>query len=261
MLLALFALARRRWRASGASEAPPEPRTPPPPNSAVAAALEAVRARLKALTTELRLPVTPKLVAVSKTKPAETVREAYDAGQRIFGENYVQEMMDKAPLLPPDCQWHFIGHLQSNKAKHIVTLPNLACVESVDSVKIADALDKACSMSGRKKPLSVFVQVNSSGEESKYGVEPADALELVQHIRSKCKRLRCEGLMTIGALDYSPSPVCLERMLACRKEVAEGLGVPEASLALSMGMSADYEQAIRMGSTSVRIGSTIFGKR
>ncbi|KAJ1617410.1 hypothetical protein T492DRAFT_605475 [Pavlovales sp. CCMP2436] len=199
------------------------------------------------------------LVAVSKTKPAEVVREAYDAGQRVFGENYVQEMMDKAPLLPADCKWHFVGHLQSNKAKHIASLPNLACVESVDSVKIADALDKACAT--RKKPLSVYVQVNSSGEESKYGVAPADAAELYAHIRTKCKRLRCAGLMTIGALDYSPNPACFERMLACRKEVAVALRLPEEGIGLSMGMSGDYESAIRAGSTSVRVGSTIFGKR
>jgi hypothetical protein len=256
-------LAHRRVASTDKPSAPAVSAASPPPApapaGAVGAALAAVRARIAAIAAELKLRAEPTLVAVSKTKPAADVREAYDAGQRVFGENYVQEMMDKAPLLPADCRWHFIGHLQSNKAKHICNLPNLACVESVDSIKIADALDKGCAT--RKGPLSVYVQVNSSGEESKYGVDPSEALELVRHIRTKCRRLRCDGLMTIGALDYSPNPACLSRMVALRKAVAEGLALPEASLGLSMGMSADYEQAIRMGSTSVRVGSTIFGKR
>lgn len=233
--------------------------TPAAPPGSIAAALADVRARIAALTAELGRARPPLLVAVSKTKPAELLREAYDAGQRTFGENYVQELVDKAPELPADCAWHFIGHLQSNKARVLCAVPNLARVESVDSEKIANALDKACA--ARAQPLSVLVQVNSSGEDSKYGIEPARAAALVRHVRERCPHLRCDGLMTIGALDYSPSPECLRRMLACRAAVASELGLDEASLELSMGMSADYESAIRLGSTSVRVGSTIFGAR
>ncbi len=137
-------------------------------------------------------------MAVSKTKPAEIVREAYDAGLRDFGENYVQELIDKAPALPSDAQWRFIGHLQSNKAKALVqAVPNLAAVETVDSEKLASKLDAAVGGAGRP-PLPVLIQVNTSGEETKYGVEPQECLPLARHIVDNCPNLVFRGLMTIG---------------------------------------------------------------
>ncbi|KAK9845726.1 hypothetical protein WJX81_000672 [Elliptochloris bilobata] len=202
-----------------------------------------------------------RLVAVSKTKPVEALREAYDAGQKVLGENYVQELLDKASQLPDDIQWHFIGHLQSNKAKALIEgVPNLAMVETVDSMKLANKLDAAVGGSGRP-PLPVLVQVNTSGEESKYGVAPGEATALARHVAGECSHLRLAGLMTIGQPDYSSRPENFECLRRCRGDVAAVLSLREDDLELSMGMSGDFEQAVEMGSSSVRIGSTIFGAR
>lgn len=204
----------------------------------------------------------PRLVAVSKTKPISAVQEAYDAGHRDFGENYVQELLEKAPALPSDVRWHFIGHLQTNKAKALVDgVPSLAMVETIDSEKLASKLDAAIAAGGRSA-LPVFVQVNTSGEESKYGVEPGNTtVELARHISESCPHLHFAGLMTIGMRDYSSRPENFECLSKCRKEVAQALGLNETDIELSMGMSGDFEQAIEMGSTNVRVGSTIFGAR
>lgn len=202
-----------------------------------------------------------RVVAVSKTKPVSLIREVYDAGHRHFGENYVQELLDKAPELPTDIQWHFVGHLQSNKAKAVIAgVPSLYMVESVDSSKVANYLDRAVSSIGRN-PLKVLVQVNTSGEESKYGVEPSECVELAKHVKFQCPNLEFSGLMTIGMLDYSSKPENFEALSGCRIEVCKALGISEDQCELSMGMSGDFEQAIEMGSTNVRIGSTIFGAR
>jgi pyridoxal phosphate enzyme (YggS family) len=194
-----------------------------------------------------------------------------------FGENYVQELHEKAELLPQSIKWHFIGGLQSNKCKQLAErIPNLWCVSSVDSVKKANELEK-----GRKALLSsssntakegaevlrVMVQVNTSGEASKSGVEPKDALELCKHIKEQCSHLKLSGLMTIGAIARSQETTPenenedFETLRRVRDEVAEGLGIEKSELELSMGMSADFEGAIKQGSDEVRIGSTIFGER
>lgn len=202
-----------------------------------------------------------RVVAVSKTKPVSLIREAYDAGHRHFGENYVQELLDKAPQLPADIQWHFVGHLQSNKAKTILSgVPNLYMVESVDSTKIANHLNSAVASLGRP-PLKVLVQVNTSGEESKYGVEPSECVQLAKHVKLQCRNLEFSGLMTIGMLDYSSRPENFESLSVCRTEVCKALEILDDQCELSMGMSGDFEEAIEMGSTNVRIGSTIFGAR
>ncbi|GIM16991.1 hypothetical protein Vretimale_19549 [Volvox reticuliferus] len=149
----------------------------------VAIALQDVISRMKRASEGAGRTQPVRLVAVSKTKPVEALQEAYDAGQRVFGENYVQEMLDKAPALPSDIQWHFIGHLQSNKVKAIVeNVPNLAMVETVDSTKLADKLNRAVDLAGRTEPLAVMVQVNTSGEESKFGLEPGECVALAKHI-------------------------------------------------------------------------------
>ncbi|XP_043692643.1 pyridoxal phosphate homeostasis protein-like [Telopea speciosissima] len=202
-----------------------------------------------------------KVVAVSKTKSVSVIRQVYDAGHRCFGENYVQEIVEKAPQLPDDIDWHFIGHLQSNKVKVLLSaVPNLAMVESVDDEKIANYLDRRVANIGRK-PLKVMVQVNSSGEASKSGVEPSGCVELAKHIKLGCPNLEFSGLMTIGMLDYTSTPENFKTMSNCRLEVCKALGIAEENCDLSMGMSGDFEQAIEMGSTNVRIGSTIFGAR
>ncbi|KAK2970940.1 hypothetical protein RJ640_004732 [Escallonia rubra] len=202
-----------------------------------------------------------RVVAVGKTKPSSLVRQVYDAGHRCFGENYVQEIIDKAPQLPEDIEWHFIGHLQSNKVKSLLAaVPNLAMVEGVDNGKIASYLDRAVSSLGRK-PLKVLVQVNTSGEASKSGIEPSGCVELVKHVKLECRNLEFSGLMTIGMPDYTSTPENFRMLSSCRSEICRALGMEEHKCELSMGMSGDYEQAIELGSTNVRIGSTIFGPR
>eukprot|EP00775_Hariotina_reticulata_P006934 gene6934-7152_t len=180
----------------------------------------------------------------------------------MFGENYVQELLDKAPLLPADIQWHFIGHLQSNKVKALLEgVANLSMVETVDSSKLADRLNRIAEGLSRPSKLSVMIQVNTSGEETKYGCDPSEVVGLAQHVTQHCPALNLAGLMTIGQPDYTSRPENFTCLAECRLRVAEALGVPESSLELSMGMSGDFEQAIEMGSTNIRVGSTIFGAR
>ncbi|XP_072996859.1 uncharacterized protein [Typha latifolia] len=230
--------------------------------AAAAAALRSVLSRAhQAAERAGRRPEMVRIVAVSKTKPVAVVRGVYDAGHRCFGENYVQELLDKAPQLPMDIEWHFIGNLQSNKVKSLLAgVPNLDMVESVDDEKIANRLDSVVASLGRK-PLKVLVQVNTSGEESKYGVDPSGCVELAKHVKMGCPNLVFSGLMTIGMLDYSSTPENFRTLAKCRTEVCKELGISEEQCELSMGMSADFEQAIEMGSTNVRVGSTIFGAR
>ncbi|QDZ20149.1 pyridoxal phosphate enzyme [Chloropicon primus] len=227
----------------------------------VAEGIKDVRRRIEAAA-ERSGNKAPRLVAVGKTKPLEMVLEAYHQGHRYFGENYVQEIVEKAASAPEDIHWHFIGHLQSNKAKALLQgVPNLSVLETVDTAKLADRLNRICGELGRDKPLGVMVQVNTSGEESKHGVEPAEATVLAAHITEKCPNLKLAGFMTIGMPDYTSKPenfVCLKD---CRRRAAEQLGMDEAELELSMGMSGDFEAAIEMGSTNIRVGSTIFGAR
>ncbi|XAR53804.1 hypothetical protein NMG60_11022489 [Bertholletia excelsa] len=202
-----------------------------------------------------------RIVAVSKTKPVFLIRQVYDAGHRCFGENYVQEMVEKAPQLPEDIEWHFIGNLQSNKVKPLLTgVPNLAIVETVDDEKIANRLNHVVGDIGRN-PLKVLVQVNTSGETSKSGVHPSGCVELAKHVSLACPNLEFCGLMTIGMPDYTSTPENFKTLANCRTEVCKALGIAEEQCELSMGMSGDFELAVEMGSTNVRIGSTIFGAR
>lgn len=133
-------------------------------------------------------------------------------------------------------------------------------VETVDSKKLADRLDRA-SEGARASPLPVMVQVNTSGEETKYGVDPEACVDMAKHIVDNCPHLRLAGLMTIGMPDYTSTPQNFETLVDCRQQVCDALSLPVDSLELSMGMSGDFEQAIAMGSTNLRVGSTIFGAR
>ena len=199
-----------------------------------------------------------QLVCVSKTKPAENIQTLYDAGLRVFGENYFQELLTKAEVLPKDIKWHFIGHLQSTKAMKLVkSVPNLSVVETVDSLKLAMKLDAAC-VSAKREPLKIYIQVDTSGEDTKSGVDQEELIELVTNIRDNCPLLIVAGLMTIGAPnDFT----CFDRLSSSRILVSQALGIDPTQLALSMGMSGDYVEAIERGSTNVRVGSTIFGAR
>jgi len=203
------------------------------------------------------------LVAVSKTKPVELLRECYDAGHRAFGENYVQEIVAKAPQMPADTVWHFIGSLQSNKAKELVRgVPALAVLETLDSVKLADLLEKAVAglSPPRAAPLGVMLQVNTSPwEGTKSGVAMGDDLvALARHVQSACPSLRLVGLMTIGE---PGNAACFASLVESRAALTSALELPSDGLRLSMGMSADFETAIAAGSDSVRVGSSIFGAR
>uniref|UniRef100_A0A1E1XA47 Pyridoxal phosphate homeostasis protein n=1 Tax=Amblyomma aureolatum TaxID=187763 RepID=A0A1E1XA47_9ACAR len=232
----------------------------------VVRSLQLVREKIAAAAAGLPGP-TPRLVAVSKTKPKELVIAAYNEGQRNFGENYIQELLDKAnsPEILRDCpqiKWHFIGRLQSNKVAKLPKIPNLFMAETLESQKTASALNNAWTSSGLP-PLNVMVQVNTSGEEQKNGIEPGDASQLVKFLMKECPSLKFAGLMTIGMAEHDntgPNPdfVCLAK---CREQVCNELGLKVSDVELSMGMSADFEEAIRMGSTNVRVGSTIFGQR
>mmetsp|Transcript_12490 Transcript_12490/g.23438 ORF Transcript_12490/g.23438 Transcript_12490/m.23438 type:complete len:384 (+) Transcript_12490:21-1172(+) len=263
--------------------------SPTKANDEIATNIAHVKSKIQTTLQECnRSPDSVRLVAVSKTKPVEMLMEAYQAGQRHFGENYAQELMQKAEEMPNDVQWHFIGPLQSNKAGPLVKslgLKKLVCVESVSSMKLAQKLDHAVQawldqhqeqqqpqqkdekegesgiavLSDKEKKLGIYLQVNTSGEDTKSGVSnEKECADLAKEIVASCPNLRIDGLMTIGAPgDFS----CFDVLVECRKSVADVLSVDVDSLELSMGMSGDYVEAIQRGATSVRVGSTIFGAR
>ncbi|OJJ46378.1 hypothetical protein ASPZODRAFT_16147 [Penicilliopsis zonata CBS 506.65] len=245
--------------------------------------LAAVSARVSAASTTTTLPRASspshpvRLVAVSKLKPASDVLALYTASPTPhlhFGENYLQELLEKSRLLPPGIRWHFIGGLQSNKCVTLARdVRGLWAVESVDTEKKASLLDKGWgerdnTLEGENR-LRIFVQVNTSGEESKAGVDPAAAPLLCRFIREKCPRLKLQGLMTIGAIARSraTTPETENEDFLCLRETRDrviadlALTGDDAVLELSMGMSQDFEGAITLGSDEVRVGTTIFGDR
>ena len=224
----------------------------------------------KIVKASLKLPYTPRLIAVTKTKPVEMVLHAYHNGQRHFGENYVQELVEKShhPLLVnlKDIKWHFIGHLQRNKCNNVISCPNLWAVETVDSERLANILDaswgRKYSATGQK--LRVFVQVNTSGETAKHGSSSDEINTLVKCIIEQYTNLEFVGLMTIGKIghDYSTGPnPDFDHLVDTRRKLCQDLSLDMNTVELSMGMSSDFEQAIDAGSTNVRIGSVIFGAR
>ena len=211
-----------------------------------------------------------RLIAVSKLKPANDILALHSAPHNHldFGENYAQELTEKASLLPRTIRWHMIGALQTNKCKPLAEqVSNLYCVSSVDTAKKADALEKGraalAEREGVSDKLRVLVQVNTSGEAEKSGVEPTEAAGLCQHVREKCPHLVLGGLMTIGAIARSRESTAETENEDFEKlrEVRDALGKEGEGLELSMGMSADFEAAIRQGSAEVRVGTGIFGTR
>ena len=197
-----------------------------------------------------------KLIAVSKRHSVEAIRAAYAAGQRDFGENYVQELLDKAQQLSEltDIVWHMIGHLQSNKARHVAPLAH--AVHTVSSVSLALELGKRAR--GRSAALRTLVEVNVSGEESKSGCTPTELPQVLEAIEAE-PSLQLAGLMTMPPFDEDPALTRphFEHLRGLREEHGGALRLPE----LSMGMSHDMEVAIAAGSTMVRIGTAIFGER
>lgn len=208
----------------------------------------------------------PRLVAVSKRKSVLMIKRAYDEGQRHFGESYVKELLTKAKdvelqKLCPDIKWHFVGHLQKNKISQLLYCPQLFMVETISSYVIADSYQRKLKEGFE---IDILIQVNTSKEENKGGIEPEQCANFAAHIRDQCKKLKLKGLMTIGrnGHDFSMGPnPDFDCLVECGKKVSERLQIPESELELSMGMSADFKEAIIAGSTNVRIGSTIFGPR
>ncbi len=208
------------------------------------------------------LPAHVSLVAVSKTFDADAVREAYAAGQRDFGENKVQELRSKAEACAdlPGIRWHFIGHLQSNKVKDVLRVANLVMIHSVDRLKIAEMLNQQLSIENRR--LEVLIQVNVSGEESKYGCAPEDTGYLVRAIAA-LPQLRIKGFMTIGKLGGTPwqTRQCFRSLRQVAAEITEAKIPSVGTQVLSMGMTSDFGIALEEGSTLIRVGQAIFGQR
>ena len=205
-----------------------------------------------------REPAAVRLIAVSKTKPASMVDEAAAAGQLLFGENYVQEFTVKAMEVGYPVEWHFIGHLQSNKVKFIAGL--VAMIHSVDRLSLAEEIDRQWQRIG--KVCDILIQVNVSGEATKSGTTSAEAEALVRQV-ALLPNVRICGLMTMPPFFDDPEearPYFHELKLLA--EEIESLAIPSASMQeLSMGMSGDFEVAIEEGATLVRIGSALFGSR
>jgi pyridoxal phosphate enzyme (YggS family) len=213
----------------------------------VAAGLAGVHARISAACARARRdPASVRLIAVSKTKPLAMLQEAVAAGQRIFGENYAQELREKAEALP-GVEWHFIGALQTNKAKLVVG--RAALIHTCDRLALAQELSKRAKAAAIVQ--RVLLEVNVGGEPQKAGVLPAEAPRLLDEVRA-LPVLACEGLMCIPPAEGDP-----RAHFRALRALASALGLAQ----LSMGMSADYEAAIEEGATLVRVGTAIFGER
>lgn len=216
--------------------------------------LKNVRERMaKALERAGRANDSARLIAVSKTFPVEDINTAYGFGQRVFGENRVQELSEKAPKLPLDCEWHLIGHLQQNKVR--AALEHSSWIHSIDSLSLLKRVETIAKETGRSPKL--LLEVNISGEESKFGLKPAE----VAGVLDSCRTPLCVGLMTVAPFEASETE--LHKIFAGLRELRDdvekqsGLALPE----LSMGMSGDFEIALAEGATMVRVGSAIFGHR
>lgn len=206
-----------------------------------------------------RLPQGVRLVAVSKFHPVERLREAYDAGHRLFGENRVQELVAKAPQLPGDVEWHFIGHLQRNKVRQL--LPHVAMIHSVHSVELLRLIDKEAARIDRT--IDVLVELHVAQELTKSGFAPDEALrEITPELVSSLANVRLRGVMTMATFTDDMEQVEREFTLAQAtfEQLKDGLQLPSFDQ-LSMGMSDDWPVAVRHGSTMVRIGTDIFGPR
>jgi pyridoxal phosphate enzyme (YggS family) len=200
-----------------------------------------------------QLPNHVTLVAVSKTKPVTDLMEAYKAGQRIFGENYVQELVEKHEALPKDIQWHFIGHLQSRKVKLIAPFVNL--IHGVDSLKLLEEINKQALKNNRI--IDCLLQIHIAEEETKFGLNNDELADLlVSESFKNFKNINIVGLM--GMATFTENQIQIKKEFEHLKSIFDQL---KNLKTLSMGMSGDYQLAIECGSTMVRIGSSIFGGR
>jgi pyridoxal phosphate enzyme (YggS family) len=201
------------------------------------------------------------LIAVSKTKPVADIQDLYNQGQRIFGENYVQELIEKQPQLPADIQWHFIGHLQSNKVKYIA--PFVHTIHAIDSLKLLVEIEKQASKFNRK--INCLLQLHVAIEETKFGLNEIELLALINEIEQhQFKFINIIGLMAMASNTDDTNKIEAEflQVQSIFNQIKNKLSAIQNSFnELSMGMSSDYKIATQCGSTMVRIGSLLFGER
>ena len=199
-----------------------------------------------------------KLIAVSKTKPVSLLQEAYDCGCRDFGENHVQEIVEKYDKLPKDIRWHMIGHLQKNKVKYIID--KVCMIHSVDSYDLAEEISKRAVKAGITMPI--LVEINTGGEISKSGISPDNAVEMVRSL-SRLPGIEIQGLMTVPPIAHIPEDnrpffrMLYKLSVDINEQKIDNIKMGE----LSMGMSGDYQTAIEENATFVRVGTAIFGAR
>ena len=207
---------------------------------------------------EKQLPSTTKLVAVSKKQSIDKIMEAYDGGTRIFGENYVQELVEKQALLPKDIEWHLIGHLQTNKVKYIA--PFVSMIHSVDSVKLLKEINKQAAKANRT--IKCLLQVHVAEEDTKTGIDLGEIENVLGQDLTDLANVEIVGLMAMSTFTDDMEQV--RREFTVTKELFENLQkkYPAYNLTeLSMGMSGDWKIAVELGSTLIRVGSSIFGAR
>lgn len=203
-----------------------------------------------------RLPENVELVAVSKTHPTSAIQEVYDLGQKVFGENKVQELVEKHPLLPKDIQWHIIGHLQTNKVKYIAEFVDT--IQSVDSEKLLKEINKEAGKYNRT--IKVLLQVKIAEEDTKFGLETEEAKSLFEKfVNGEFENIEITGLM--GMATFTEDENQIKKEFSVLKSVFDELGKTRKLETLSMGMSDDFLIAIECGANSVRVGSAIFGRR
>ncbi|WP_394666953.1 YggS family pyridoxal phosphate-dependent enzyme [uncultured Chryseobacterium sp.] len=203
-----------------------------------------------------QLPSDVQLVAVSKTHPVSVIQEVYDLGQRVFGENKVQEVAEKYPLLPKDIQWHLIGHLQTNKVKYIAEFVDT--IQSVDSEKLIREINKEAAKHNRT--IKVLLQVKIAEEESKFGLDINEAKGLFeQYLSGEFQNIEITGLM--GMATFTDDKDQVKKEFLNLKNLFDELNQLKKLETLSMGMSDDFPIAIECGANSVRVGSAIFGRR
>lgn len=205
-----------------------------------------------------RAPSEITLVAVSKTKPVSMLQEAYDAGARVFGENKVQEIMDKYDQLPSDIQWHMIGHLQRNKVKYIID--KVAMIHSVDSLRLAQTIEQEAAK--KELVMPILLEVNVAEEDTKFGLKGEEVLPLLEQI-SSFSHIQVKGLMTIAP--FVENPEKNREVFRTLKKLSVDISAKNINnvtmSVLSMGMTGDYQVAVQEGSTMVRVGTGIFGER
>lgn len=203
-----------------------------------------------------QLPENVKLVTVSKTNPVEKIKEVYDLGQRAFGENKVQELLEKESVLPNDIEWHLIGHLQTNKVKYIAGF--VAIIESIDSEKLLKEVNKEALKNNRK--INILLQVKIAKEDTKFGLTVDEAKDIFNnYLNGNYPNIEIKGLM--GMASFVDDEIQIREEFYILKNLFDELSELKPLETLSMGMSGDFPLAIKCGSNSVRVGSAIFGER